>query len=92
MSASEKLPTKVFTLRREHTYDGVLSSYVAVGNGKTVAISQIEGQPLCTDVYGIEVNDTEELQGKKADKSVEIDCPMPSGDELQSLAARYLAE
>ena len=75
MSDSENLPTKVFPLRREHTYDGVLSSYVAVGNGRTVAVSQVEGQPLCIDVYGIEVNTTGELQGKKADKSIELDPP-----------------
>jgi hypothetical protein len=91
MSDSENLPTKVFPLQREHTYDGVLSSYVAVGNGKTVTVSQVEGQPLCIDVYEFEVNTTEELQGKKADKSIELDRPMPSGNDLPLLVARYLA-
>jgi hypothetical protein len=91
MNTSSNLLTRVFPVRKEHTYDGVLSTFVAVGNGKTVVVSQIEDQPLCIDVYGLEVSTVEELQGKKAIKSVELDQPMPSGDELQVLAARYLA-
>jgi hypothetical protein len=82
---------RTFPVQKEHTYDGVLTTSVAVGCGKTVAISQIEGQPLCIDVYGVEVSGVEELQGKKAIKSVELDRPMPNGDELQAFAARYLA-
>jgi hypothetical protein len=85
------LPIKVFPVEKEHTYDGVLTSFCAVGYGKTVAISQIEDQSLCIDLYAIEVNDIGELQGRKAIKSIELDRPMPTGDELQALAARYLA-
>ena len=90
MNTSSSLLTRVFPVRKEHTYDGVLTTFVTVGNGKTVVVSQIEDQPLCIDVYGLEVSTVEELQGKKAIKSVELDHPMPSGDELQVLAARYL--
>ena len=91
-STSDNLPTRKFPLRKEHTYDGVLTNFVAMGNGKTVAISQIEGQPLYIDVYAIEVNDVGELQGRTAIKSIELDRPIPNGEELQLLAARYLAE
>lgn len=91
MNTSNTLLTRLFPVRKEHTYDGVLTTFVAVGNGKTVVISQIEDQPLCIDVYGLEVSTVEELQGTKAIKSVELGQPMPSGDELQMLAARYLA-
>ena len=91
MNTSSSLLTRVFPVRKEHTYDGVLTTFFAVGNGKTVVVSQIEDQPLCIDVYGLEVSTVEELPGTKAIKSVELDQPMPSGDELQVLAARYLA-
>lgn len=70
-------------MRKEHTYDGILTTFAVVGNGKPVVVSQIEDQPLCIDVYGLDVRRVEELQGKKAIKSVELDQPMPSGDELQ---------
>ncbi|MGO8748030.1 MAG: hypothetical protein ACLQNE_18810 [Thermoguttaceae bacterium] len=90
MSTSNSLLTRVFPVRREHTYDGILTTFAAVGNGKTVVVSQIEDQPLYIDVYGLDVSTVEELQGKKAIKSVELDQPIPSGDELQVLAARYL--
>ena len=91
MSTSNGLLTRVFPVRREHTYDGILTTFAAVGNGKTVVVSQIEDQPLYIDVYDLDVSTVEELQGKKATKSVELDQPIPSGDELQVLAARYLA-
>ncbi len=90
MSTSNGLLTRVFPVRREHTYDGILTTFAAAGNGKTVVVSQIEDQPLYIDVYDLDVNTVEELQGKKATKSVELDQPIPSGDELQVLAARYL--
>ena len=92
MGIPDNLPTRVYPLQKERTYDGVLTSFVAVGNGKTVAISQIEAQPLYIDVYAVEVNDAGELQGRTAVKSIELDRPMPNGEELQLLAARYLAE
>ena len=92
MNTLNNLLTGVFPLKKEHTYDGVLTTFVAAGNGKTVVVSQIEGQPLYIDVYGLEVSTVEELQGKKAIKSVEIDQPVPCGDELQMFAARYLAD
>jgi hypothetical protein len=87
----DNLPIRVFPVQKEHTYDGILTSIHAVGYGKTVAISQIEGQPLCIDLYGGEVRNIEGIQGRKAIKSLELDQPMPSGDELQMLAARYLS-
>jgi hypothetical protein len=91
MSTSTGLLTRVFPVRKGHTYDGILTTFAAAGNGKTVVVSQIEDQPLYIDVYGGEASTVEELQGKKAVKSVELDQPMPSGKELQVLAARYLA-
>ena len=72
MSTSNSLLTRVFPVRREHTYDGILTTFAAVGNGKTVVVSQIEDQPLYIDVYGLDVSTVEELQGKKAIKSVEL--------------------
>jgi hypothetical protein len=90
MSTSNTLLTRFFPVRKEHTYDGILTTFAAAGNHKTVVVSQIEDQPVCIDVYGLEVSTVEELQDKKAIKSVELDPPMPSGDELQVLAARYL--
>lgn len=91
MNRSDTLLSKVFPVQKEHTYDGVLTTFVAIGDGKTVVISQIEDQSLCIDVYDLEVGKVEELQGKKAIQSVELARPMPSADELQVLAARYLA-
>ena len=92
MNTLNNLLTRVFPLKKEHTYDGVLTTFVAAGNRKTVVVSQIEDQPLYIDVYGLEVSTVEELQGKKAIKSVEIDQSVPCGDELQMFAARYLAD
>jgi hypothetical protein len=91
MNTSSGLLTRVFPVRKEHTYDGILTTFAAAGNGKTVVVSQIEDQPLYIDVYGAEVSTVEALQGKKAVKSVELDQLIPSGEELQVLAARYLA-
>jgi len=85
------LADKMFLGAKRAPYDGILVTFAAAGNGKTVVVSQIEDQPLCIDVYGLEVSTIEELQGKKASKSVELDQPIPSGDELQVLAAGYLA-
>ena len=53
MNVAEVTLTKVFPVQKEHTYDGVLTKFVAVGHGKTVCISQIEDQPLDIDIYGI---------------------------------------
>jgi hypothetical protein len=90
MNTSDTLLSRVFPVQKEHTYDGVLTTFVAIGDGKTVVISQIEDQSLCIDLYDLEVGTVEELQGKKPIQSVELARPMPSGDELQVLAARYL--
>jgi hypothetical protein len=92
MNVSEVILTKVFPLLKEHTYDGVLTTFVAVGQGKTVRISQIEDQPLCIVVYTVEANTVEELQGVKAVKSVELDRPMPTGEGLHLLALDFLAD
>lgn len=91
MSTSNSLPTKIFPVRKEHTYDGVLTTFVAVGNGKTVVISQIEDQPLCINVYAAEFAGMNDWEGKKPVQSLEFDQTIPKGDELKSLAERYLA-
>lgn len=66
MNTSDTLPSRISPVQKEHTYDGVLTTFVAIGDGKTVAISQIEDQPLCIAVYNLEVSTVEELQGKRA--------------------------
>jgi hypothetical protein len=61
-NTSNSLLTRVLPGRKEHTYDGVLTTFVAIGNGKTVVVSQIEDRPLCIDVYGLKVSTVEESQ------------------------------
>ena len=68
---------KTFPIYREHTYDGVLMTFIAVGSGKTVRISQLEDQVLCIDVYGAEIQEASELDSQKAVTSQEFDIEMP---------------
>lgn len=90
MNVSEVTLTRVFGVQKEHTYDGVLSTFVAVGNGRTVSISQIEDQPLYADVYDYEATSVEDLQGRSSGKSVERAQAMPSGEALFRMAANFL--
>lgn len=90
MNVAEVTLTKVFPVQKEHTYDGILTKFVAVGHGKTVCISQIEDQPLYVDIYGLEVNTVEDLPSGNAEKSVQLAQAMPRGDALLRMAADFL--
>jgi hypothetical protein len=92
MNVSEVTLTKVFPVQKEHTYDGVLTRFVAIGHGKTICISQIEDQPLYIDIYGLEVNSVEDLQSSNPEKSVQLAQVMPTGDALYRLAADFLGK
>lgn len=90
MNVAETTEIKAFPVQKEHTYDGILTRFIAVGHGKTVCISQIEDQPLYIDVYGLAVNRVEDLPSGNPETSVELSQAMPSGDALHRLAADFL--
>jgi hypothetical protein len=90
MNVSDVTPTRDFGVQKEHTYDGVMTSFVAVGNGRTVCISQIEDQPLYIDVYGFEANSVEDVRGRTSGKFTQLAQAMPSGDALLRMAADFL--
>ena len=67
-----------------------LKSWGASGNGKTVHIWQVEGQPLCVDVFRFEIDNFAEVIGKKPDTEIEHDETMPNEAILRVLASSLL--
>lgn len=80
---------KIFPLdcsRIEH--DGrrlKLMTWGASGRGRTVHVWQIEGQPLCIDIYGFETETYSAAISHKPEIEIELCHPMPDESVLRAL-------
>lgn len=67
-----------------------LRTWGASGHGKTVHVWQLEGQPLCIDIYRFETEEYAEVVGKSPDVEIERDHSMPDEDVLHALVLGLL--
>jgi hypothetical protein len=62
-----------------------LTTWGASGRGRTVHVWQVEGEPLCIDVYPFETETYASTGGTKPELELEVDQPMPDESVLRAL-------